>query len=332
MALSIILVNFKSSHLHIDCLTDIYKDPVAASFEIIDVDNDSGDDSRERITLAFPDVKWIQIDYNSGFARANNAGMRVATGETILLLNGDTLPRGKDIQECYHRLLRSEYIACGVQLLNVDGTHQITGNYVMRGGLNYLLPLPYLGSCIKWLGGLAKVKKPHVPNKVGTIEVDWINGAFLMVKRAAIDKAGMLDEDFFMYAEESEWCSRLKKVGRICLYGDIEVVHLQGVTANEQFGSQGKGYTNIYDRKGRQVMLSNFVRIRKQFGVGWFLFQLLFYIVDIPIFFIGLLLSRLMGKAPYSWTQFGQYCRNVRIVIAKSPMIIRNKPYFYKVI
>jgi GT2 family glycosyltransferase len=332
MALSIILVNFKSPQLHIDCLTEIFKDPEGSGFEIIEVDNNSGDDSRQRITSAFPTVKWIQLDNNAGFSRANNAGIRVSTGDSLLLLNGDTLPRGKDIAECYRRFRESDYVACGVQLLNPDGTHQITGNYVMTGGLNYLLPVPYLGSLVKAMGDLFRIEKPHVPDKVGTIEVDWINGAFLMVKREAMEKVGAMDEDFFLYAEESEWCGRLRKAGKICLYGDLEVVHLQGVTANLAFGSDGKGYVNIYDRKGLQLMLSNFVRIRKQFGAGWFLFQLLFYIADIPVFFLGMLVSRLIGKARYSWTHFRQYCRNVWVVIAKTPIIIRNKPYFYKVI
>jgi len=332
MALSIVLVNFKSPKLHIDCLTELYRDPVAQGFEVIEVDNNSGDDSRQRITSAFPQVKWLQLDSNAGFSRANNAGMRIAAGDAILLLNGDTLPRGKDVEECYRRLMSSDYVACGVQLLNADGSHQITGNYVMKGGLNYLLPVPYLGGIVKGVGNLVRVEKPHVPDKVGTIEVDWINGAFLMVKTSAIEKAGMMDEDFFLYAEESEWCGRIRKVGKIVLYGDLEVVHLQGVTANLAFGSDGKGYVNIYDRKGLQLMLSNFVRIRKQFGVGWFLFQLLFYIVDIPVFFLGVLISRMTGKARYSWTQFRQYCKNVGVVTGKSITIIRNKPYFYKVI
>jgi GT2 family glycosyltransferase len=332
MALSIVLVNFKSPQLHIDCLAEIYKDPVASTFEIIEVDNNSGDDSRQRITSAFPAVKWVQLDSNAGFSRANNAGIRVSTGDTILLLNGDTLPRGRDIEGCYRRLLSSEYVACGVQLLNPDGTPQISGNYVMKGGLNYLLPMPYLGSAIGSMARWAKVKKPHVPGRGGIIEVDWINGAFLMVKREAMDKVGAMDEDFFLYAEESEWCGRLRKVGKICLYGDLEVVHLQGLTANLAFGSDGKGYINIYDRKGLQLMLSNFVRIRKQFGVGWFLVQLLFYILDIPVFLVGMIVSRLLGKPHYSWKHFRQYCSNVGFVISISPKIIRNKPYFYKVI
>ena len=154
MALSIIIVNFKSAQLQIDCLTEMFKDPVAASFEIIMVDNNSGDNSRERITTAFPSVIWVQLDSNAGFSRGNNAGIRIATGDTLLLLNGDTLPRGKDIQECYQRLLHSEYVAAGIQLLSVDGSPQVSGMYTMKGGVNYLLPVPYLGAWIKWLGDL----------------------------------------------------------------------------------------------------------------------------------------------------------------------------------
>lgn len=331
MGLSIVLVNYRTPQLQLDCFAEMFRDAVASTFELIEVDNDSGDDSRERITSAFPMVKWIQLEKNMGFARANNVGIRNSTGDAVLLLNTDTLPRGAVIQESYRRLMASDYVACGVQLLNADGSHQITGNYVMKGGLNYLLPVPYLGRLVKKVGDWFKVKKPHVPDKVGAIEVDWINGAYLMVKKEVIDKTGLLDEDFFLYAEESEWCGRLRKAGKIVLYGDLEVVHLQGSSADLVFQSQGKGYS-VSDRKGKQVMLSNFVRIRKQFGLGWFLFQLLFYIVDIPIFFVGVLLSRLSGKARYDWKQFRQYCENVGVVIRKSPQIIRNKPYFYKVI
>ena len=67
-----------------------------------------------------------------------------------------------------------------------------------------------------------------------------------MVKREAIDKAGLMDEDFFLYAEESEWCGRLRKVGRICLFGELNVIHLQGETINQAFGSDGKGYYNLF--------------------------------------------------------------------------------------
>jgi GT2 family glycosyltransferase len=334
MSLSIIIVNYKSARLVLDCLEHLYRDEAVRGFEVLVVDNASNDHSRETIIPAFPAVKWIQNDNNAGFARANNAGMQVAAGDAYLLLNGDTLPDAKTIAICYSRLMASEYVAAGVQLLNADGSQQIAGNYFMKGGLNYLLPLPYLGPMIRRLGNMAKVKAPHVAGETFVTEIDWINGAFLMVKKETVAVAGPMDEDFFLYAEEAEWCSRLRKVGKLCLYGDLTLVHLQGETANEIFGSEGKGYYNLYDRKGLQIMLSNFVRIRKQFGTGWFLIQLFFYLLEIPVFFAVLCFSWVRPKTParLTWAHFRQYCKNIGYVTAKSGTIIRNKPYFYKVL
>jgi GT2 family glycosyltransferase len=204
----------------------------------------------------------------------------------------------------------------------------------MTGGLNNLLPLPYIGNFIKWLGNTVKVKKPHVPDAQTEVEVDWINGAFLMVKQTAIDKAGLMDEDFFLYAEEAEWCNRLKQVGKLCIYGQFKIIHLQGVSANETFGSSGKGYYNLYDRKGLQIMLSNFVRIRKQWGVGWFLVHLLLYSVAVPVFFIGSLGEYLLRlRNPFSeFPRAANLASNVARLWSFAPRIIANRPYFYKVL
>ena len=332
--LSIIIVNYRTPGLVIDCLQTVYAQTGDISFEVIVADNASGDDSQEKIMSAFPSVQWISMGYNAGFARANNEGIRRSRGEIVLLLNSDTLVENGAIAGCCLAFSRSDYVACGVQLLNSDRTPQISGNYFMRGGLNYLLPLPYLGSWIKWAGGVFKVAKPNVPEADSLVEVDWINGAFLMVKRTAIEKAGLMDEDFFLYAEEAEWCSRLRKLGRLCIYGQFHVIHLQGASANATFDSAGKGYYNLFDRKGLQIMLSNFVRIRKQFGAGWFLLQLLIYLIGIPVFFFGLLLHSLVrpSRNVYSFSKFFGYCKNIATVAAKSLIIIRNKPHFYKVL
>jgi GT2 family glycosyltransferase len=334
MDLSILIVNFRTPALVIDCLQTVLKEDTGIQYEVIVVDNASGDDSETLIRMAFPGIRWIQMGYNAGFARANNEGIRQSNGRAVLLLNSDTLIEEGAIGQCCRQFLASDYVACGVQLLNTDRTPQISGNYFMKGGLNYLLPLPFLGEWIKKAGMLFRVAKPNVPDAKELIEVDWINGAFLMVKRTAIEKVGLLDEDFFLYAEEAEWCSRLRETGKICVYGQYHVVHLQGASANETFSSSGVGYYNLYDHKGLQIMLSNFVRIRKQFGVGWFLFQLLMYIVEIPVFFLGTLVSRLFRPADpaYSFEKLGQYCRNVGKVIVLSGVIIRNKPHFYKVL
>ena len=302
MKLSIIIINYKSIALILDCIRSVYEFG-ATDMEIIVADNFSGDDAENLLKQHYPAVRFLQMGYNAGFARANNAAIKIAHGNLILLLNPDHTP-------------------------------QISGNYAMKGGLNYLLPLPYMGSFLKAVADLLKVKKPNVPKATGIVEVDWINGAFLMVKKSAIDKAGMLDEDFFLYAEEAEWCSRLKKNGRLCIYGDTNVLHLQGESSADAFNSPGKGYANLYDKKGLQIMVSNMVRIRKEFGVGWFLFDLLFYIFTIPVFFFGLIFFSLVfwNKSRYSFTQWAGFVKNIFTLTALSGRIISNRPYFYKVL
>jgi GT2 family glycosyltransferase len=151
-----------------------------------------------------------------------------------------------------------------------------------------------------------------------------------MAKKSAIDSAGLLDEDFFMYAEEAEWCARLQKIGKLCIFGDLHVIHLQGETSNEVYGSSGKGYKNLFDKKGLQIMLSNLVRIRKQFGVGWFLLIMAVYIFEIPVFFIGWLLSIVFNRKRFVYMQVKNYAFNIMRIIRLTPTIIRNRPYFYK--
>ena len=252
----------------------------------------------------------------------------------VLLLNSDTLIFDNAIENCYRQFIASDYAACGVQLLYGDGSPQISGNFFMMGGINYLLLLPYLGGFIKWLGELVKVKKPNLPDSNAPVMVDWINGAFLMVKRTTIEKAGLLDEDFFLYAEEAEWCSRLRKVGELCIFGQYKLIHLLGETANETFGSSGKSYNNMYDRKGLQIMLSNMVRIRKQFGAGWYLFQLAGYTFNIPVFFICSFFDNLFHlRNPFGHFRLAaRFARNVFRLWRYVPVILSNKPYFYKVL
>ena len=327
---SIIIVNYRSASLLIDCIQSLLRFNQHLDKEIIVVDNNSGDDSEQRIRTRFPTIAWIQMTYNAGFARANNEGIRQSTGDIVLLLNPDVLFEDDSIAQCYHRLRQANYIGAGVQLLNPDRTPQITGSYFIRGGVNHFLPLPVIGRLVKWMGNSLKVKKTNVPEAKGEVEVDWINGAFLMVKKSAIEKAGLLDEDFFLYSEEIEWCSRLRRLGPFCVYGDHHAIHLQGETANETFGSAGKGYFNLFDKKGRQIMLSNFVRIRKQFGTAWFFFHLLIYLLEILLFLLQLCFQTVFGKPRLRFADFKGYCTNLSTVLNLTPTIVRNKPHFYK--
>ena len=81
-----------------------------------------------------------------------------------------------------------------------------------------------------------------------------------------------MDEDFFLYAEEIEWCSRLYKQGNLMIYGNLHVIHLIGETITKAANSNDSTYLNLFDRKGLQLILSNHLRIRKQYGIFWFLF------------------------------------------------------------
>ncbi len=330
--LSIIIVNYKSPLLILDCISSIKKETTGIDYEIIVADNLSEDNSKNIICGQYQDVIWLQMTYNAGFARANNAGIKLSKGPVVLLLNPDTIVIEGAIEKCYLKFIHSPYAACSVQLLNPDYTPQITGNFFMKGGLNQLLSLPYLGPFLRKVAFAIKIKKTNV-QQAGTEEkVDWINGAYLMVKKSAIDKAGLMDEDFFLYAEESEWCHRLRKAGELCVYGNLYIIHLQGETINKETNTSDKGYDNLFDRKGLQLMVSNHVRIRKQFGAAWFLINLIIFTIEIPIFALFSFSDHLFsGRDPFTDNKkIKGFANNVFKLWLLLPVIIRQKPHFYK--
>ena len=165
--LSIIIVNYKSSQLILDCLKSAFQFPSSYDFEWIIVDNHSEDNSKELIITTFPQVRWVPLDRNEGFGRANNAGIQIAKYDTYLFLNPDTYLLDDVIYKCYSRFIASEYVACSVQLLHADGSPQITGNNFMLGGINHLLPLPYLGKLLQVIASLFKVKRPSTEAVTG---------------------------------------------------------------------------------------------------------------------------------------------------------------------
>lgn len=331
--LSVIIINYHSYDLLDECLRSIYTGEQRNDFEVLVADNSPSDGAGGKISGLYPSVKWLTMPGNIGFARANNAAIKVATGDAVLLLNPDTIIKEKAIANCYHRLMASAYTAAGVQLLNVDGSPQISGNYIVTGGLNLLMQVPYFGNLLRLAAKKAGVTSTNLPEaKEEITEVDWINGAFLMVKKSAIEKAGLLDEDFFLYHEESEWCSRLKKFGKLCIYGNLHVIHLEGQSSNKAFQSSTSGYSNLSDRKGYQLMLSMFVRIRKEFGAGWYLFHLLCYTLCLPfVVLIALFESIIKRSLPIFKSTLG-FAANIISCWQYFFTIMANKPCFYKVL
>lgn len=335
MDLSIILVNYKSTQLVLHCIESIYQETKLHSFEIILVDNDSKDECRQKVLTEFPEVQFFALDYNAGFARANNAGIAIATGDFILLLNTDTIILDGAIDKSIHLLQQNEMaVGAGVQLLNPDRTTQISGAHFIKGGLNTLLPLPYLGRLIRWLGYRFKSTIPSVQTITDDIEVDWIVGAYMLIKKEVLPKTGLLDNDFFMYAEEIEWCSRLRKHGRLMLFAEPKVMHIGGGSSGDYYTTtENENGKNLWDIKGRQIIVSTMLRIRKQFGVCWFLLINGTYILEVPVFATCLLIDKIFNgsNAKYKWQNLSNYTRNMGVLLQYFFKMLSNKPHFYKV-
>ncbi|MCC6759923.1 MAG: glycosyltransferase family 2 protein [Chitinophagaceae bacterium] len=331
-ALSIILVNYHSGAFMYNCVQSIVQETAGVEYEIILIDNSLQDGAANRLLQSFPQIRYQALPANEGFARANNAGIAMAKSETVLLLNTDTIIRQNAIGHCFERLQqKDELIAAGVQLEYADGSPQVSGSFNLTGGLNFLMAIPYFGRVLRWLSMQIGVKKPSIAEAVSATEVDWISGAFLMVKMSAIRKAGPLDSDFFLYHEESEWCGRLQQFGKLCLYGDLRVTHLEGASANTAFQSKTNAYSNLSDKKGFQLLLSMMVRIRKQFGLHWFLLHLSIHllasIMGLPIAFLHSFLGG-FNQLKQTWG----YTKNVWRLLPFVITIIQKQPFFYKVL
>jgi GT2 family glycosyltransferase len=335
MDCSIIIINYKSTQLVLDCVASIYAQTNKYSFEIIVVDNDSKDDCGVQLQTHFPDVIWLPLDYNSGFARANNAGMEIAKGRYMLILNADTIILNNAIDLNIQLMDENkDAVGCGIQLLNNDGSNQISGAHFVKGGLNTLLPLPYIGRLVRYLGYTFKTTVPSVQTVNKTIAVDWVVGAYMLIRKDVLPQSGLFDADFFMYAEEIEWCSRLRKQGKLLLFSEPKIIHIGGGTSSDYYNtSENENSKNLWNRKGRQIIISNMLRIRKQFGVGWWFLMTAAYSAEIPFFAICLLVDKIIhrGKGKYTWRNWKDYTDNIIVLLGYFFKMLRNKPYFYKV-
>ncbi len=330
--LSIILVNFYSASVLKPCLESIFQDAGQLTFEVIVVNNSPGDTDLALLKPLFPQVQWLATGYNAGFARANNLGIGQAVGDLILLLNSDTLVASGTLPYVATWMEKHpDFAACGTPLIYPDGTPQISGNYALKGGLNYLLMIPFLGQLIKKTGQMIGVQKTNIDTIAAEVqEVDWINGAFLMTRKSAIAIAGMLDEDFFLYHEESEWCSRLKKTGKLGILGKYPVIHIEGFSSNQAFQSRSAGHNQLFDKKGRQLFVSLMLRIRKEFGLGWFFFHLFAFTFSLPVVLLIVFFSSMAN--PSRLKPYRSYASNILSIWSLVLVMVSGKPHFYKVL
>lgn len=221
--ISIIIINWNTRQLLLDCIVSVYGTVHTASFEIFVVDNGSTDGSVGAVAEKFPNVSIIANTRNEGFAKANNAALRRMTGEFAVLLNSDTVLKEHSLDRMLAFMKTHPQAGmCGPQLLYGDGSKQ-TSTGVFPEFLSELTS----ASMVRLLSR----RNPRAGKPVfnGPTAVDFIIGACMFVRKAAIEEAGMLDEDYFFFYEEIDWCWRMNKKGRPVYHlPDIEIYHFGG--------------------------------------------------------------------------------------------------------
>lgn len=223
MDLSVIIVNFNTVSLLKECLNSIQENKGNLNLEILVVDNNSGDQSVEMIKKDFPRVNLITNSENVGFARGVNQGLNLAKGRYLLLLNPDTkvLPGVLEGMVDFMDQNQATGIA-GVQLINPDGTKQ-----------NSIDNFPSLAQQLSNKSLLRILFPKTYPSKYeefsSRTEVESVIGACMIVQPEAIKEVGELDQEYFLFLEETDWCYRMKRKGwKVYHLPQFKVIHKQG--------------------------------------------------------------------------------------------------------
>jgi N-acetylglucosaminyl-diphospho-decaprenol L-rhamnosyltransferase len=299
--LSIVIVSYNTSDLLNNCLSSIeaWLEANSHTGEIIVVDNASTDGTASMIRRRFPEVTLIANQRNAGFAAANNQGMRTARGRYIVLLNPDTTVLGDAFGQLADYLdAHSETAIVGPKLVYPDGKVQSSRRRFpsrLTGYLESTIIQDY------WPDN-GVVRRYYFADRPDdqVQQVDWLVGACLMVRREAIESAGLLDERYFMYSEEVEWCYRMKQHGwQIVYLPSAVVVHHEGASS-----SQNVPQRQIYFDSSKVLLY------RQMYGKvsAW---SLHFFLLGTYLVRIGIEMTKgIIGhKRSLRWQRVGMYFR-----------------------
>ncbi len=228
MDVSVIIVNWNTKELLRDCLSSVYEHAGDIDYEIIVIDNASIDGSAEMVKNDFQQVILMENSDNRGFATANNQGMAVAKGRYMLLLNSDTVVLDNAIANIVNFADENPQIAVtGCRVLNPDRTLQRTC-FMFPSVLNMLLSSTYLYKLFPKNRFFGREQMTWW-NRNDVRQVDVVTGCFMLVRREAIDQVGMMDEQFFMYGEETDWCYRFREEGWKVMFAPVgQIIHFGG--------------------------------------------------------------------------------------------------------
>lgn len=269
--LTVIIVSWNVCSLLRTCLGSLEQQRDTLSMEVIVVDAASADGSAAMVRADFPWVRLEAQTNNVGFPRGNNIGIRIAAGRYLLLLNPDTeAPAGSLRKMVAHLEAHADVGVLGSQLRFPDGTIQSSRRRfptLATGFFESTWLQPYAPARV-----LDRYYMRDVPDDA-IADVDWVMGACLMTRRQVIDQVGLLDEEYFMYSEELDWCRRIKSAGwRVVYFPDARIIHHEGKSSEQAVTARHINFQRAklrYFRKhhGRPACLT--LRLFLLAGYGW---------------------------------------------------------------
>lgn len=265
--ISIIIVSYNTSDLLLQCLKSIYKQTLNVCFEVIVVDNASIDGSQQMVKNQFNDVILLESKENMGFGRANNLGVKNASGEFLFLLNSDTVLIENSLKSLMNYVQNSNdpnIAAVGCKMLGKNKNPNYSyGNFpsiyqeIFEYGISKLFRRYYKEKlCTSVIDTASRIKK-----------VDYIIGADMFLRKTIFDKINGFDEDFFLYYEETELCYRLNQLGyKIIYFPNTSIIHYSGASSKKNEGinywilEQFYKSKYIYYKKCHGVIMAKIVK------------------------------------------------------------------------
>ncbi|OGY46286.1 MAG: hypothetical protein A2663_00275 [Candidatus Buchananbacteria bacterium RIFCSPHIGHO2_01_FULL_46_12] len=282
MDLSIVILNYKTKGLLKQCLKGIVAAQPRLEYELIVVDNNSGDGSLEMVKemflppppvndlqpslplikpLALPAIKTIQADYNGGFAFGNNLGIKIAAGRYVMILNPDIAVVSEALEKMTAYLDDNPSVGMiGPKLINPDGSVQ----YSCRRFPGKFIPF-YRRTIFGKLPLTKKALDYYLMNDFDhqtSREVDWLFGACLILRKSFLEKTGLFDERFFMYFEDLDLGRRFWEAGfKVAYFADVEMVHY-----HQRLSAEREGILGLFSRGGRIHSASGIKYFAKYLG------------------------------------------------------------------
>ena len=226
--MSVVIVSYNTRALLRKCLFNLRYVASGLDYETILVDNDSRDGSAEMVAREFPSVKLIRVGSNLGFAAANNLAFARARGRYVVLLNSDAFPQPGSLRKAIELMEANPQAGLGgARLTGTDGSWQPSARS-FPSPLNDFLALSGLAAKFPKSKFFGRADRTWAdPNESG--EVDWVPGAFSIIRRDLLERIGYFDENYFLYYEEVDLCQRIKRAGyQVWYWPEIVVVHLGG--------------------------------------------------------------------------------------------------------